>query len=124
MGKPSQTAAECVLLGDFIDEAEIPQGVRFHSGVAVHARIAGEYLEDIHSPVDTQSLGDILADVLQQQPDGPSRIQMIHAITRFQAVESLAHFLNRENQDVANQNMALQCLKQIFDSDHPRSPQG
>jgi hypothetical protein len=82
----------CLLVGEYVDEAELPPDAVFHEGEVVRPRLAANHIE-LWS--NNGNLCRALLRVVQEETHGPSRAQMVESIVRLQVMETLRDVLRQ-----------------------------
>lgn len=114
----NQTNADvgCRLVGEFVDEAELPPDGDFHHGEVVSPRIAANYIDEwTGNGVAAENLSRALLRVVQEETHAPSRAQIVESLVRLQAVIALREVLSQTSPaDIDLQTSAVQALAQLF----------
>lgn len=111
-----KASAGCLLVGEFVDEAEIPADLVYHRGEVVRPRLAGDFVDvGSNNSGVTEDLSRALLRVAQQETHGPSRVHMVESIVRLQAVEALRDVLQmKQSEDSELRITAVRAMAELF----------
>lgn len=111
--------AGCHLIGEYLDEGEIPAGVAVSRGEVERPRLAADHLDLWgESPHFAGSLSSAVLQVIEHEPHGPSRAQMVESLAKLEAVAAIREVIRRSETGVPTQ--ALITLGRIFTPEEHR----
>jgi hypothetical protein len=107
----------CLLVGEYVDEADIPAEMVHRSGEIVRPKLAASYV-DVGGR--TQTVGDDLSrellHIIETETHGPSRANMVQSLVLLQALEffrSVLHETEGQHKD-SMQFQAFLRLESFF----------
>ena len=107
----------CLLVGSYVDEAEVPANEATHWGEPVRAKPGGEFLEYwTEDESDEEPIIQTLLRVVQTETHGPSRAQMVESIVRLKALAIFRDVLGREPVSDAQRPAVCTAIEHLFAS--------
>lgn len=104
------STAGCLLVGEYVDEGDVPMGATDPCGEVIRPRMVATYVDGPRHAGPSYDLNSTFLKLLQQESDGPSRTQMMELVIKLQVVETAREVLQRDPSNTS----VIRLLAELF----------